>query len=400
MTALSWSRSRRARLERISDYYAEDGLRRAWRVACEGVGLVHRVDTVSGATVIVPRVASFGAGPPTSLLVELLPGQLPTDVEAVALRLAPALGCRRLRVTPCGEMWVNVELLASDPLESSYEAPASSGLVTASEPVFFGQDEVGRPVELAPVNWPHLVVQGCTGSGKSRWLYGVIPQLAARPDVLLAGADPTGLLLRPFTGTRHDVWMTSGMAEPLAHVELLERLVVEMDRRVLELPLDRDEVNVSTDLPLIIVLLEELPGLLRTVEQVDTKAYKRLRMLLSRLLAEARKAGMRVVMITQRAEATILGGFERGQASLRVSFRVDNADAVRLLHPATPADQASEHMTAQPGIALMTAPGVPLRRFRAPMIRSYAHYAASVAIEQVTINTAGNGVSRCVMSRF
>ena len=38
------------------------------------------------------------------------------------------------------------------------------------------------------------VVQGVTRSSKSGWTYGALAQMAGRPELLIAGCDPAGLL--------------------------------------------------------------------------------------------------------------------------------------------------------------------------------------------------------------
>ena len=40
------------------------------------------------------------------------------------------------------------------------------------------------------------VVQGVTRSSKSGWTYGALAQMAGRPELLIAGCDPAGLLWR------------------------------------------------------------------------------------------------------------------------------------------------------------------------------------------------------------
>lgn len=86
---------------------------------------------------------------------------------------------------------------------------------------------------------------------------------------------------------------------------------------------------------------------------------------------------MRCLLITQRAEAAVLGAYERGQSSHRLSFRVDTAATIEMLHPGVPADVAIEHATARAGVALLTAPGQPLTRLRAPLC-DYGRYCALV----------------------
>jgi hypothetical protein len=103
------------------------------------------------------------------------------------------------------------------------------------------------------------------------------------------------------------------------------------------------------------------------------------RALTSRLLAEGAKVGIRVVILAQRAEAAVLGAFERAMCSLRISFRCDNRAAVELLHAGAEPAVADAHTAALPGIGLMSMPGRPLTRFRAPFIGGYAEFAAAVA---------------------
>jgi S-DNA-T family DNA segregation ATPase FtsK/SpoIIIE len=303
------------------------------------------------------------------LIIQLLPGQLIADIAAVGSRLARALGVRRLKLSARGTAWVRVDLLNDDPLEAIVPMPRYE-----SGPVLIGIDENGTTIAREPIGMTHLVVQGATGSGKSIWTYGLLSQLARRPDVLVAGCDPSGLLFRPFAGSRHADWQASGVADPEAFGKVLRRLVDEMDQRILELPDDRDQVETGPELPVVVVLLEEIAGMYRVCDQQGKDLGKLVRSLIGRLLAEGRKAGIRVVMIVQRAEATLIGAFERAQCSMRISFGTDSLESVRLLHPAASAAVAEEHFAAPPGIALLTAPGLPLTRFRAPFVGEYADY--------------------------
>ena len=224
-------------------------------------------------------------------------------------------------------------------------------------------------------------MQGASGSGKSVGCYCLLGQLADAPDVLVAGSDITGLLLSPWADhERHSGHQALGTARPDDHVEVLELLVAEMDRRIVGIPRGRDSVDLA-DVPLIIGVIEELPGVLRLLDTMKTKTDdpgKRVRALLGRLLGEGRKAGIRMLLIAQRADANIIGGYERGQASHKISFRVDTMDAIRMLHPDAGPEIAAEHATALPGVALLSAPGVPLTRFGAPLT-SYADYCDLIA---------------------
>lgn len=346
----------------------------AWRLACIGVGLVHVVHTVTGPTESTPKVIGVHLDRWPRLVVALLPGQLITDVRAVAHRLAPHLGAVALRIEPRSLTHIAVTLLDRDPLAETLPLTPGPG-------VLLGRDEDGTDLRAEPVELPHTICQGVTRSGKSAWTYGLLAQLAHRPDVLIAGCDPTGLLWRPFTGTRHADWQASGLADLGVHEKVLTRVVEEMDARIRDLPAHRDSIEVGPDRPLIFVVLEEYPGLLRVLDAAKTRGDDpgvRVRALVSRLLAEGAKAGIRVVILTQRAEAAVVGAFERAMCSLRISFRCDNRASVELLHPGAPPAVADPHTTALPGIGLMSRPGHDLTRFRAPYLGSYAEYALAI----------------------
>ncbi|WP_075334965.1 hypothetical protein [Pseudonocardia sp. Ae717_Ps2] len=48
--------------------------------------------------------------------------------------------------------------------------------------------------------------------------------------------------------------------------------------------------------------------------------------------------------------------FERGQLGLRISFRLDDPEALVMLHGQSARDHLEEHQLAPPGVALVQAP--------------------------------------------
>ncbi|MDN5748286.1 MAG: hypothetical protein L0H64_07235 [Pseudonocardia sp.] len=361
------------RQDRAADEREADALWWAWRQACEGTGLGNQVDTATGATTVVPEVVEIVLGPPTILMVKLMPGQLIGDVRREAGRLAPHLGAAALRVQLVGRIHVRVELLDADPLDGTLPLD----LPVAGDGVVLGRDEGGRDLVQDWADLAHAIVQGVTRSGKSVFTYGLLAQMAGDPRITVCGIDPTGLLFRPFAGSRHATHQVSGVADPHAYLRLLHDLVAEMDERITGLPADRDTLEVSVAQPLRLVVLEEYAGLLRTADQ-DKQLGKDVRAAIGRLLAEGAKAGFRVVIVVQRAEASIVGSYERAMCSLRISFRTDTTASLELLHPGAPKAVAEAHTTALPGIALMSAPGEDLTRFRAPFLGTYGAYVRAV----------------------
>lgn len=367
----------------LRDYYAP-----IWRRLCEFTGLCHTVTAAAGPTVVTPRLVSVDVwGQNPVLVVELLPGQLIADLIKETPRLLPVLGAQYLRITPRGQRWARIELLQADPLDVPVTVPAvlqPAQTSVADQPVMVAQIESGAPLWLRWDQAPHCVVQGATRSGKSVWCYSILGQLARCHDVLIAGSDPSGILLgRPYEGTKHRDWQAVGSANVLDHLNLLRRIVAEMDRRITELPPRQDKLTSTVDTPLMIVVLEEFAGLLRLASTLPTpkgeaKIVDQLRSLFGRLVSEGHKVLIRIMVVSQRADATIIGGFERGQLGLRISFRVTDPEALVMIHPEG-RDYFAEHTQAPAGVALLETAGQPLTRVRGPRLSGdessdYARY--------------------------
>jgi hypothetical protein len=367
------------RRDRWAEHEQIEALRWSFRQACVGAQLGTAVDSpIAGTSIRTPTVTNVVLGPPTRMTLLMPEGMVPAQLQRVGHLIAPHLQGKALRVVDRGFGWGLVTVLTVDPL---------AGVLPLHLPrpgpgVLIGRDEGGTELVEDWRRGAHTIVQGVTRSGKSVWTYGALAQLAAMPDVVVGGCDPTGLLWRPFAGSRHADWQVSGLADLDAHEALLQRLVDEMDARIADLPADRDVLEVSPAVPLLVVVLEELAGLLRALDAAKTRDSdpgKRVRALIGRLLAEGAKVGVRVNILVQRAEAAVVGAFERAMCSLRISFRTDNRASVELLHPGADPVIADAHTTAEPGIALVSMPGRPLTRIRAPFLGGYPEYAAAVA---------------------
>jgi hypothetical protein len=375
-----WTRRRLARL----DIAEAEMLVSRWAATAYNIGLGADTTSAIGVGGIqVPQVVAVTLGPAPRLVVRLRYGQKVSDLVDVADRLAAGLGCHAVRITPRHRWFARVDLVMSDPLADLVPLPPA--LRSVHHPTVLGRVESGELLSTVLAQQAHMIVQGQTRSGKSRWTYGFLAQLAGCPDIVIAGSDVTGLLLRPFAGTRHARMQTLGSADPERHAQRLEQLVAEMDRRIRAIPARRDTLPIGDEHHLVLVVVEEYPGLLEAAGAADaligksSKLRERIRSAVGRLLAEGAKAGMRVLLITQRAEASIIGGFHRGQAPVRLSFRVEDTESIKMLHPACPDGLADEHLSAPAGIALVSGPELPLARLRSPYMGDYGDYVDLIA---------------------
>ena len=338
----------------------EDDLRGLWREACAGVGLCQYIAVAAGLTVRTPKFGVLRAGPVVAFSVELLPGGEPEDITKNATRLAHSRGAHGLRVEPLAGRWVRVVLLRDDPLNGTF--PLSRVPVgRAAGLLILGRGEDAVTLGHDGTSAAHIAVQGQNGSGKSAFTYGLLAQLCAAPDVLITGSDITGLVLgRAWDHTAHREWQVTGTQDLPAHAAMLDALVAEMDRRLEGMPDRHDKVSPTVQTPLVLVVLEEFPGLLRAAQAKDKKLAERITSTVLRLLYEGRKAAFRVLMLAQRFEANAVGG-----GYVRLSFRVP-ADSLVMLHGEDARPLGPAHANADPGIAHLSAPGRDCVRLRAP----------------------------------
>lgn len=363
-------------------------LRHRWREACVRAGLGTPIVTPLGGVGMgaAPRLvhvepATYDTG--AHLIIVRPPGVTLRDLEDVADELAAGLGVWSIRLRPRGVDHVRVDLISTDPLAGLVPflpaAPAGH--------LVLGVDEHGDTVSIPFEHLTHTVVQGATRAGKSWFAYQLLTQCGWRDDVDVVGIDPTGLLLRPW-GPHPRGWRVTGTHDAAARYEdALAGLVAEMDARIAAIPARRDTIEITPDTPYLLVVLEEWAGVARLVNHTRQKPSAVHRMV-SRLLAEGAKAGIRVLTLVQRAEADVVGAFERDQSLTRLSFGCADANTLKMLHPDMPNEVAELHATSPKGVALLTTPELPMLRIRAPFIGSYGAYVDAVAAARPTSNAA------------
>lgn len=358
--------------------------------AAHHVGLFRETTSAAGIPGLTgPQVIHVELGDRPYLMVRTLSGQLTGDFAGQADRLAAGMRVDRVRITQRAHGYLKVEINPEDPL--GVHMPAADPIASGTWPIEFGRLETGKILAESLVNCGNLAVQGQTGSGKSRWLYGVLSQLAGASQIQISGIDPTAKLLGPWQGTNQGSLICTD-ADYEAMEETTDKLVVDMRQRIESIPADLDYLPVSRENPLRFIVLEEWANAL-TIASIATGKTKGLDTKLGRnvqmMLAEGRKAGFRILMVSQRMEAGLVGAFNRDNISHRFSFRVFSKEGLKMLHEGISDDVAAAHMTADPGIALVQAPTIPLARLRAPTIASYSDYRNKIlAAHHGTLNTA------------
>lgn len=310
-----------------------------------------------------------------------------TAPATTAARLARAAGVEPSRVTRA--------LTGLTTLPRRAGLPALTSTAHEDDPlgVVLGVDEHGRPLVLNPYTTAHAGMQGATRSGKSSACYTLLAALAHRADVIVCGVDPSGLLLAPFTtsnGGRGGAFIATGTSRDdiTGAVTVLTDIVAMMDARIRDLrAMGVDKLTTFTPTtPACWVVMEEYPGLLAAAKALDNEAgtkagdrlAPRLAAALGRLVKEGAKVGIFVLVLAQRMSADALNTDDRMNLALRLTLRVDNGDAVAMLHDGITRDHVHAVRTFAPGVALVESPGTGVRRVRLHYT-DYATYRARVA---------------------
>jgi hypothetical protein len=246
---------------------------------------------------------------------------------------------------------------------------------TSSWLVPVGVKPDGSEVTLDLSHPSHMLVSGKTRSGKSSFVYGLLNQMRHLP-VTVAGVDPTGILFNELDdGWGGDALRSKRIkndADAAAVVQTLFKVTEEMERRISLLKSEhrdkwsRNDFQSDPGRRLIIVVLEEYPGLIKRLQNLDstrgTRPSDRLAPksaeLVERIAYEGAKVGVVLLIVAQRPDAKIIGGPLRAQLSTRVTFAQD-PDGLRMVHP------GAEQISWASGVGYIESDGmIPLTRFR------------------------------------
>ncbi|WP_432535290.1 FtsK/SpoIIIE domain-containing protein [Kineococcus arenarius] len=349
-------------------------------------------------------IAALTSESTLTLRVRARLGQSVEEIVTAAPKLRDAARAESVRCVQHSPSVLDIVLTLVDPLagtRSSAPAAGAASAVSSTTPslaksqavvggsVVLGRGEDGRDIRVDPADPWHIAAQGATRSGKSALSYTLLGGLAYRADVLVCGVDPSGILLGPWQHGRGGAWIATGTNDMERAVEALHGVVAEMDRRITRLVTKgRDKFDrFDAACPLLLVVLEEYPGTLSAARSQDDaegrsagqRITPRIERAVGRLVKEGAKVGIRIVLLAQRMSAKAVDTDDRSNFGLRITLRVDNGDAVGMLHDGPAARGYVEAARQFPaGMGLVEGPGHPLQRWRADFTE-YAAYRAWVA---------------------
>ncbi len=193
--------------------------------------------------------------------------------------------------------------------------------------ICLGEDVAGEAVYFDIAKFPHLLIAGTTGSGKSVCINSIIMSLlykASPEDVKMILIDPKKVELNIYNGIPH--LLSPVISDPKKAAGSLAWAVSEMERRfgLIEAVGARD-INAYNKLTKddpdyefmnrIVIIIDELADFMMTApDEVEDS--------ICRIAQKARAAGMHLIIGTQRPSVNVITGLIKANVPSRIAFAV------------------------------------------------------------------------------
>ncbi len=189
----------------------------------------------------------------------------------------------------------------------------------------FGKDITGDIIGVDVTKYPHLLVAGATGNGKSVFIHTLIMSLIikAKPDeVKLMLFDPKRVEFAMYRDIPH--LLCPIIKEPSESKVAMNKLVQEMENRYAAFEQvgvakisqynDYAEENNLKPMPLIIAIVDEYADLVDSCKDISAPIV--------RLAAKSRACGIHLVISTQRPSVNVITGVIKANLPTRVALKV------------------------------------------------------------------------------
>ncbi len=278
---------------------------------------------------------------------------LATDL---ALRLKSPSGSVRIEAPIPGTNLIGIEVPNFSPSLVTLKSILASEEMKRSQSklaVAIGHDVAGKPIVQDMTRWPHCLVAGATGTGKSVMLNTIIASLLFRcspSECRFIMIDPKMVELSQYNGIPHLLTPVVTDAETKA-VSAFAWAVSEMDRRYKEFSAvgarNIEAYNQMSGFqaePYIVIVVDELADMMM-VAASEIEKY------IIRLAQKSRAVGLHLVLATQRPSVNIITGTIKANVPTRMAFKVTSLVDSRVI-----IDQAGAETLIGRGDMLFTPP--------------------------------------------
>lgn len=247
-------------------------------------------------------------------------------IDDIAVRLGGMTNTRFEKVVK-GKSTSGLEIPNAHAVTVSFKECISPyvGDPKAKYKVPFGKDITGDVIGVNVTDYPHMLVAGSTGSGKSVFIHNLIMSLIMKttPDELkIMLIDPKRVEMSKYKEMPH--LLCPIISEYDQSKVAMNKLVAEMERRY-QLFEDAGVSKISQyneyaeeeglePLPIIVVVIDEYADLVENCKDIASPVVK--------IAAKSRASGIHMVISTQRPSVNVITGVIKANLPTRVALRV------------------------------------------------------------------------------
>ena len=275
------------------------------------------------------KCTGFTVGPSvTRYNIEYDPNVTSKSVERLVDDISIRLGGVSARFTPIvfGSPYSGLEIPNATITTVSFKEVYESLPDVKKHPlaVAFGKDISGKVVSADFDEFPHILVAGTTGSGKSIYVHSIISTLIMRvspDDLKVVLVDPKKVEMTKYRDMPHLLCPIITEAEK-AKV-CLDKLVDEMEKRYEMFSVDPEisdikqynawaKENNADPIPYILVVLDEYADLVDNCKEISMPVVS--------IAQKARSCGIHLLISTQRPSTNVITGVIKGNLPTRVAL--------------------------------------------------------------------------------
>jgi len=310
------------------------------------------------------RVVAWARGPSvTRFEVEPAPGEKISRIAGLANDIARALAVGSVRVeAPIpGKHVIGLEVPNAERELVHFSEALTEPAYQRNQarlPLVLGKSIDGEMWVRDLAGMPHLLIAGSTGSGKSVCVNTLVMSLLYRypaSQLRFLMIDPKMVELTPYDGIPHLVrGVVTNPADAagvllgaVAHMERRYKMMSQVGARNLEQFNAKMRELGEPELPLLVIVIDELADLMIT-------SPKEVEQAILRLAQMARATGMHLILATQRPSVDILTSLIKVNIPARIAFAVSSSHDSRTILDSTGAERLigqGDMLFHQPGLA-------------------------------------------------
>lgn len=282
--------------------------------------------------VVGPAVTRFNIAYESSVSIK----SVSNSFEDIQLRLDGLVG--RFQPIVEGEPYSGMELPNHSVTMVSFKDVITSLPNYEKKPlsIAFGKDISGKIVYADLNEFPHMLISGTTGSGKSIFIHSVLMTLISRnnpDDLKIVLVDPKRVEMAMYANEPH--LLCPIITEASKAKVCMDKLDAEMERRYgilaktgnTDMKTYREYCKENPEaewLPYIVIVLDEYADLIDRAKDIQQPVVS--------IAQKARAAGIHIIISTQRPSTNVITGVIKGNLPTRVALMTSSSvDSITII---------------------------------------------------------------------